>query len=1119
MSLAIHQFHSGSAYGDGVTNSMFYIQKILKDSGYRSDIYCANLDPRLEGRIRSFTEYEDKPDDLILIHYSLGTEQDGWITGLKSLRVLLYHNITPEHFFPGAEWLQQFIRKGRAQLAAWARQRIFLGQIAASDYSALELRGWGYDRVATIGVLVDLDRLRAHSWDREIGRDAAGTRTLLFVGRICEHKGQLELVEMMRNLVAASRVPTRLLLVGGVTSEAYQAKLLKTISHLGMSDHVKWLGKLEDDEVYGLYRDTDLYVSMSRHEGFGMPLVEAMTFGLPVLARSGGSVAATLGEGGLILDHGGPRAMAAASRLMLEEPALRMKVLDGQRRSLERYERAVIVETLERHLRAIGVDVALNRGAGGRPAALWTMQGPYDSSYSLAIVNRELARGLARAGETMALESRDGPGAFAPSKAFLAANPDVAAMAARLGDGGYPAVSLRNQYPPHVADMRGDFRVLANYAWEESGFPPAWVDEFNTSLDLITVTSRFVAKTLRDNGVHTPIAVVGNGVDHMFGSGESKPSEAERPERRGVFRFLHVSSCFPRKGVDALLAAWVKAFDADSGVELTIKTFANPHNTVKADLEALRRVHPHHAPIKLIEAEQTAAEMRALYHAADCVVCPSRGEGFGLPLAEAAALGKPVITTAYGGQSDFCTPDTAWLCDFSFAPSQSHLGLSGSVWVEPDVASLAQALIDCRDASPKERARRGAAARRLVSERYSWDKVAAATQAAVAAVKREGDDALRLPRVGWVSSWGSRCGIATYSRALTQAIEPDRLFVFADRGATLVEEDQIFIERCWTQGWDDPLDDLLAAIRARGLDAVVIQFNFGFFALKALARLLSTLKSDGVAVYLCLHSTDDVVKPGLAIRLAEIAPALAAVDRLLVHSVHDLNRLKAVGLVENVTLFPHGLPQPLAVPREILRQRMFPDGGPIIACFGFLLPHKGLRELIRAFVLLRHGRPQARLLLLNALYPVTESHEEHDACRAEIAAAGIEEAVTFDVDFLDEETILARLGAADVVVYPYQHTQESASGAIRLGLASRTPVARTPLPIFSDVEQITYEFPGAAPEAIAAGLGALLDDTARLGEFARRQNDWLQAHSWASLSRRLADLIRGDVRSQRLHNS
>ena len=150
-------------------------------------------------------------------------------------------------------------------------------------------------------------------------------------------------------------------------------------------------------------------------------------------------------------------------------------------------------------------------------------------------------------------------------------------------------VSLRNQYPPHVADMRGTVRVLANYAWEESGFPADWVREFNTSLDLITVTSRYVAKVLRDNGVHVPIAVVGNGIDQILAD-QAPPAVAA--SGHGPFTFLHISSGFPRKGLDVLLKAWGTAFTHGDRVRLIIKTFRNIHNRIEDDLRRFQRRLP-----------------------------------------------------------------------------------------------------------------------------------------------------------------------------------------------------------------------------------------------------------------------------------------------------------------------------------------------------------------------------------------------------------------------------------------------------------------------------------------------------------------------------------------------
>ena len=414
-------------------------------------------------------------------------------------------------------------------------------------FNADELAAWGYAPVAPIPLLVDLDRIRGHAWNPQVAGEIAGARNLLFVGRLCRHKGQMNLVRMLQRLTAITNIPVRLLLAGGTTTLAYEAKLSDTINRLGLAGSVALLGRREDEDIYALYRSADLYVSLSQHEGFGMPLVEAMAFDLPVLAFAAGSVAATLGAGGLALESDDPGKMAVAVKLILHEPGLRRQIIEAQRKALARYERPLLVGAFERFLRQIGFDVALNAAPRRLPPARprWSVQGPFDSSYSLAIVNRELARALVRAGEKVTLTSRDGPGRFDPDDAFLGANPDIAGMVDWDGGGPCPDVCLRNQYPPHVADMRGGLRVLANYAWEESGFPADWVDEFNASLDLLTVTSTYVAKVLRDNGVRVPMRVVGNAVDQVLAGGTSAPAprDASAP-----FRFLHVSSGFPRKG-------------------------------------------------------------------------------------------------------------------------------------------------------------------------------------------------------------------------------------------------------------------------------------------------------------------------------------------------------------------------------------------------------------------------------------------------------------------------------------------------------------------------------------------------------------------------------------------
>lgn len=1110
---AIHQFHSGSAYGDGITNGMFFIQKILRESGYSSEIYCVDIEPRLKDRILPFQSYGNSTDDLLLVHYSLGTNHDFFITNLHSPCVLIYHNITPARFFPEGTGTRRLVDSGRRQLAQWARDRHFIGVIADSEFNAEELAYWGYSPIAPIGLLVDLDRIRSHVWNARVATEIKDVRNLLFVGRVCEHKGQIGLVRMMGRLNAIVNFPVRLLLAGAPESHAYVVELRNTISRLGLTKSVDILGKCEDEDIYALYRSADLYVSLSQHEGFGMPLVEAMAFDVPVLALAAGSVAATLGTGGLVLDSANTDIMAAAAKLMLQESSLRRQVIEGQRQALARYERPVLVSAFETFLRQTGFDVAFDSAERNGPPARrrWSVEGPFDSSYSLAIVNRELARALGRADEVVALTSRDGPGNFAPNDAFLDANPDIAKMVERGRDGTSPDVCLRNQFPPHVTDMRGALRVLGNYAWEESGFPAEWVREFNASLDLVTVTSSYVAKVLRDNGVHVPICVVGNGIDQVL-AGSDAPSVSW--DSTDPFRFLHVSSGFPRKGLDILLAAWGAAFAKKDGVELVIKTFPNVHNRIDAELEDFRARNPNSASITLINADFDPHAMRELYKRADALVCPSRGEGFGLPIAEAMALGKPVITTAYGGQTDFCTADTAWLCDYGFAYANTHLDVFDSVWVEPDLVSLIRTLRDVFEATAEERARRSESGCARIRSHYTWDQVAQRTRDAVAAVRRSPSaKALRLPTIGLVSTWNSRCGIAAHAQSLVSGIEPERLRVFATKEAEILQPDEDFVRRCWTQGWDDPLDELLQEICAANVDAVVLQFNFGFFQLQALKHLIDRLHECGMLVFMDLHSTMDVIRPDITIRLADINWTLATVCRLLVHSVHDLNRLKAIGLVDNVALFPMGLPQPFIGNRAAVRQSLGLERNTVIASFGYLLPHKGLRELIGAVALLRAKIPKVHLLMLNTLYPVADSKEELCACQEEIHRVGVQDSVTLVTDFLEEGDVITRLAAADIVVYPYQHTHESASAAVKMGLASLTPIAVTPLPIFADIATVSHTLPGTTSVDIADGLATLLANPAGNSALASRQKAWVAAHAWPKLSARLDGLIRGELRA------
>lgn len=1101
---AIHQFHPSCASGDGVTNGMLFTRRLLRELGFDAEIYCDQIPPELAATVRPRRELVADADTWLLVHHSLGYEDDAWLETFSGRAVLVYHNITPTEMLPVEGNWRSLARLGRDQLLRW--KPWFAGALGVSALNVEDLIAAGYASPRVLPLLVDLDTLRSAPWDARMLDVYQDSTNILFVGRLAPNKRHDLLIEAFAEYLHHGAEPACLILPGKPQDAAWQASLEARAQALGIADQVDFLGPVDDATLRGLYRVADLFVCMSDHEGFGMPLIEASLFDLPILARAVSGVPGTLGEGGLLTDSDDPRVLGGQMHTLLDEPGLRRRVVAGQQANLERFCPEGLRADLADFLAGLGIAVPRPRQRAMPALPRWRVEGPYDSSYSLALVNRETARALARQGRTVALSITPGSAEPAPAPDFLARHGDVAAMVREAERPGVTDVTLRFTYPPRCDAMVGRIRVVHTYGWEETGFPSRYVGWFNRKLDLVTVLSREVEKSLRDAGVRIPIAVVGAGVDQLA---TTQAGSGEKPLPLGKsYRFLHISSCFPRKGVDVLLAAYGKAFRAVDDVTLVIKTFPNPHNDIAEQLADLRRRDPGYPDVVLINEDWPEARIVALYRQCQAFVAPARGEGLGLPMAEAMAFGLPVITTGWGGQTDFCTPDTAWLIDYRFAPARSHLEVDHSAWAEPDADHLAALMAEVRQAPVAALAPRLAAARQRVARDYSWARMAQKTRAAIAALDRQ--PAFRpQPIVGWVSSWNTRCGIATYSGYLSAAIPDDRLRLYASHDSDTVAEDGANVRRCWSSGLHGTLDELRATLDSDTLDDLVIQYNYGFFPLAQLAALIDDSHQRGRRIHLFLHATQDVDKPDFKASLKEIIPSLLRVDRIYVHGFEDLDRLRALGLAANTTLFPHGIPVPEGTSDSGLRAARGLKGKRVIASYGFLLPHKGQRQLVEAFILLARKRHDLHLVLSCALYPVAESFAERDAIADLVQQAGIADRVSLVTDFLSDAESFSWLQLADLVVYPYQHTQESASGAVRMGLACGRPVAVTPLSIFDDVDAVVHRLPGISPEQMAQGIACLLDDPVTLASRQEAAARYRAARTWPALARRFINIVDG----------
>jgi O-antigen biosynthesis alpha-1,2-mannosyltransferase len=935
---------------------------------------------------------------------------------------------------------------------------------------------------------------------------------------------------------------------------------------LGIQQSLMVTGYVSDEDLMALFSLCEVFVFPSTEEGFGLPALEAMACGAPTIGSNRTGIPEAIGYEDALFDPLNPEDIASkilrvltdadfntllrshaltwSSKFSWDKCAERLIksfenvisnrksvsnnewsnfIAESQRRYSDLIDAIIKTDTKitkpsDSELQEVACCISNNKTLAlqfKRPHILpkhinWRIEGPFDSSYSLALVNRECARALKLLGHNIILSS-EGPDEFHPNPRFMKANFDLNEMYKRSLEPEYSSseVTSRNNYPPRVSDMNGQLNFLHAYGWEETGFPVEWVEEFNAYLQGITVMSKHVQKILIDAGIRIPIAVSGIGVDHWL----QIKSDPDFKLTNKKFHFLHVSSCFPRKGVDVLLRAYGMSFKKNDDVCLVIKTFSNPHNEIEKWLAEARVSNNEFPDVLIIEEDFTDSQLKALYEKCNVLVSPSRAEGFCLPLAEAMLSDIPVITIGWSGQLDFCNKENSWLVDYKFVAAKSHFDLFDSVWAEPDVNHLATTMNIVYEASETLRRKKAGAGKKYILDRFRWTHVA---ERLVDFARSSAQSTSSLkPNIGWVTTWNSRCGIATYSEHLIKNISSE-VNIFAPKTFDKTQEDGPEVNRCWEISESESFFGLEACIEKCQIDVLVIQFNYGFFNLINFGDFLRKQVDIGRIIVLTLHSTVEPINAMPHKRLGFIHEQLANCHRILVHSINDLNRLKELGLVDNVTLFPHGVFNHNHHANSFfgeMKKKNF-----MIASYGFFLPHKGLLELIEAIALLNKWGNKINLCMINSEYPDVKSAAIIKKARKKISSLGLVNQVQLTTEFLPDYKIFENLSNADLIVFPYQNTGESASGAVRYGISVGKPVAVTPCDIFDDVLSAVFMLPGKTPELIAKGIEKILFEISTHSDIAREKSlaleRWRQEHDYEKLGLRLNNIAEALYRMQ-----
>jgi len=367
------------------------------------------------------------------------------------------------------------------------------------------------------------------------------------------------------------------------------------------------------------------------------------------------------------------------------------------------------------------------------------------SHHSLAHANRELVRRLAARCDVVACTTERPP--YPADTVDDLRGVPVWRPGTGEPEGGspLPAVEVRHQWPPDLTPAAGPLVLMQ--PWEFGELPAEWVGPIRDVVDELWVATRWsrdcaVASGVPAGKVH--IVPYGVDVDRFRPDGPSYPLRTTKGTR-----LLFVGGCIERKGIDVLLETYLGAFGPADDVCLVVKPFGSDtvYRTSTLEADVRRAAAGTGAAVEVVDGDLTGADMAALYRSCHALVQPYRGEGFGLPIAEAMASGLPVVVPADGPCVDFCDDRTGWLVParrVPIAPAEWTPTAGGSWWVETSRLGLAAALRQVV-ADPDRRRRLGAAARQRIVQDFTWDHAAAAAADRLAALLGATSSACDVP--------------------------------------------------------------------------------------------------------------------------------------------------------------------------------------------------------------------------------------------------------------------------------------------------------------------------------------------------------------------------------------
>ncbi len=328
-------FHRGDAIGDTAS----HLKRFLRSQGFSSEIYCLTRDEALDRESEFISSFpKAKPSDVTILHFALPSPLTESFAKLPTRKVLIYHNITPPEFFVDlSQEMANISRQGRKELASLV-PHVSLA-LADSEFNCQELRQLGFEKTAVFPLFIDFS-----NYERKINRlvhelFSDGRTNILFVGRIVPNKKIEDIVKVTFYYKKYISPLVRMIVIGKTHSlPTYYQSLVRLADEFYLQpEEICFTGHIPDEEMYALYQASDVFLSLSEHEGFGLPFVESMVFDLPIIAYDSTAVPYTLDGAGVLIKHKRVDQVAELVNIVAHDDKIKEKILQGQRQRLKRF--------------------------------------------------------------------------------------------------------------------------------------------------------------------------------------------------------------------------------------------------------------------------------------------------------------------------------------------------------------------------------------------------------------------------------------------------------------------------------------------------------------------------------------------------------------------------------------------------------------------------------------------------------------------------------------------------------------------------------------------------------------------------------------------------------------